>query len=356
MPASLTGFENALLIAIWVSSAVMAVMSVFLLLTLSVRRYSRDRRRLSQAKSAKMCERLIANMLAKDILPVPDMLPSLSSREVEALIAVLPDYFRNLEGGKAVLLAEIVEVWGVEKEICNKTKRQRRGLRIQALTVLSYLQTERSLKTLAQALRSDDLYVRLSGIRSLARRQAHSYLPEIIEALNSEEHHNAVMLSDILQRFGTEASWAFEYLASEAKNATVCAAALEALRLVRPEQLNLDLKSFLYDPSPAVRAGAIELIAYAGDDRISMVERALIDRSAAVRARIARALPRLGIPGSLKYLHTLLDDPVWWVRFQAHQSLEAMGPQGRAYLRAVSSSDGDNSDLAAAVLAEARSA
>ena len=218
------------------------------------------------------------------------------------------------------------------------------------------MQTDRSLATLAQALRSDDLYVRLAGIRSLARRQAHTYLPEIVEALNSNEHHNAVMLSDILQRFGPEASWAFETLASEAKNATICAAALEALRLVRPERLNLDLKSFLLDPSPAVRAGAIDLISYAGNDRTGMLERALKDQSAAVRARIARALPRLSIPGSLKYLHTLLDDPVWWVRFRAHQSLEAMGPQGRAYLRAVSASDGDNAELAAAVLSEARSA
>ena len=332
----------------------MATVSTLLLLCLTVRRVFRNRIRKKQLAKTSELNRILSVLIAKEIIPTPGMLPKINRIYVEVLISVLLQYFRNLSSGKVAHLAKIVEIWDIESKIATKGEKSRRGTRIQALTVLSHLGTESSIAAILNSLKSKDPYIRLAANRCLARRNAHEYLPEVIESLNTADQNNKILLTDILQRFGRKATWAFEELVRIAKTDAICEAALGALKSVGVEKLSFPLEAYLEHSSPAIRAAAVDLIPVYSGDRLASIKSRLQDISPIVRSKAIRRLPDLNFVEALSMALPLLDDPVWRVRYDAHQTMIKLGTQGAAYLRAVSTSNSADSGLAAAVLVESK--
>ncbi len=357
MSALLSDFEHTLLAVVWMASAGFAALSTFMLLTLALRRAFRDRmRRQEKAKMAQF-DALLSALVRQRIAPRGDMLPHIDAGDVAALVNVLLNYLRNLSGADADLVIDAIDLWDIESLLVQEAKHGHRGRRIEALAVLSYLRSETSLASLVKALRSEDDYVQLAAIRCIARRGAIEYLPHIIDAINQERERNRTILAEVLQRFGAASAPYLEKLTDEAASDSVLIAALEALAMIAPEHVQVNMKALMAHSAPRVRAAAVRLAGVSAvSSPIDVIALGLEDQEALVRIRAAVAAGNAGRQDLLPALRRTLADPVWWVRFRACQAMLNLGAAGRAVLRTVAAKSGDEAILAADILSEAERA
>ena len=334
-------------------SAVLAAVSVLLLLLLSVRRIIRDsRRKTHEARKAEF-DGVISAIISQKISVTKDLFRDLRMRDVAPLTDVFLSYLRNISGPDADRMIEVIHVWDVETLFRQHMHRVRRGERIEMLTVLSYLKTPSSLEIIADALGSRDLYVQLTAIRCLARRRAVNLLPEVIIAVNHEGQQNKTLLADVLLRFGEEAVPYLEKLVSSAVNETVRAAALEALVFISPNSTTVDFDLCMLSPDDGTRAAAVTLAGVvACRDAPDPIAKGVRDPSALVRARVAIAISKAGRVDLMEALTELIGDPVWWVRYRAGKALMDMSSEGKALMRSFSMQNNLEGIMAREILAE----
>lgn len=355
--ASLTVFERFLLEAIWMVSAALAVVSITMVLLLSLRRVLRDREKKAHAVQKAEFDRAISAILSQKITVKKELLPEVGERDISPLTDILLSYLRNLSGPDADRLIEIIYAWDVEQKLRRQLWGARRGDAIEALTVLSYLNTPSSLEAISEKLHSPDPYVQLASIRCLARRDAVNMLPEIIVSVNHAGQHNRTILADVLQRFGVEAAPYLEKLVSEAVNETVRIAALEALVLIAPPATSVDFKLCLASPNERTRAAAVTLAGITGvrggEDVLAIGTE---DASALVRARSASAIKASERLDLIERLIDLISDPVWWVRYRAGRAMMSISTESRALLRSLSMQNSPQGLMAREILDEAERA
>jgi len=323
-----------------------------MLAILSWRRVGNEKRKKAKERKAAELDIVLSAIIAKNIYPTHDMMPEATPENIDAVISVVLQYFRNLTSDSVTTLTDVIEAWDIETLIIEKVKTGRRGIRIQAMTVLSYMDTEPSIDVLVAQLKSKDAYIRLAAIRCLTRRRAFAHLDKITSTINTPDQKNRILLTDILQRFGTNGAWAVEKLALDASNSTIRAASLDALKLIGIESLSIPLRPFLQDFDPLVRSAAVALLPMSELDVFHTLINYLTDIDPRVRIQALDILSSFTSSAALLSIARQAGDPDWQVRYKALQSMTSMGAKGDAYLRVVSGSEGSNADIAKAVLSE----
>ncbi|GEM_PF-4959838 len=353
MSTSLTDFERFLLEAIIGVSLALAAASILMVGVLAIRRAARDRLRCAQADRNEELTQALNIVLFQKIENASDILPRLKKEDASPLVDALLMLLRNLSGPVLKKLTQIIESWGAEDIACAQALSARRGGRIEAIAVLSYLSSEKSLAVISRNLESRDSYIQLAAMRAAARRNATHLIPGIIERLKRSDDQNGRLLAGILYRFGAEISPFLSELAMSAESATVRAAALTALTYVSAPTVSVDLEACMKSPDVNIRATAVTLAGATHMESDAPFLSAVSDQSALVRARAASAIRTAEKRTLMDKLVELYSDPVWWVRYRACQALLGLGAEGKAILRSLSRIGGAESVLATEVLAEA---
>lgn len=87
------------------------------------------------------------------------------------------------------------------------------------------------------------------------------------------------------------------------------------------------------DPSPNVRAAALETLRQTGSsEALRCALQLLDDDHALVRAHASRTASRISGAASARFIAPLLADPSWWVRDAAREALVAVGPDVAAVM------------------------
>jgi len=198
--------------------------------------------------------------------------------------AVFLHYFRTLKGEKFEALQDLISGSDVEAEIIKTSYEGTRGTRMQAVKMLSYLNSQTSLEKIYGHLSSQDKYIR--------RR------------LN---------------------------------NSTGIAACLEALVLIMPPKVDLDFTTLMTHANPAVRSAAVALSSVtAHSNAIDLLKLGLSDEEVSLKIRAAKIACDLKRTDLTSEFYALTASPIMWLRYWAMRAIWASGPSGEKFLASLS--------------------
>ena len=353
MSGFLTIFDLNLLRLIWQAAFALMGVSILIVLCLAYRRSAENQAKARRDAIIQKYRINLAELIGARALPHPSTRPRISAAELPALIESCLQYFRNLTGDDKEHLVRILEIWNVETAILNILNSGRRGYKIRALSLLSFLRSDTSIGALEDALDDPDPYIKLSTIRCLARRDSRISLPKILETLSQLEWQTATPMADAFQRFDVEIIPDLEAVVSSSEPPMLRLAALQALAYLKPVSTELNLSSCLKDPNEDIRAAAVTLAGFvssqSGEDVVAI---GLRDSSPVVRIRAVKALMVNQRIDLLAQLHDCLEDTNWWVRYWAGHAIYNLGESGIEILKCIGRQKSQSSQFVRSALAE----
>ncbi len=289
--------------------------------------------------------------------PVPlttESLISVTDADRPIIMRAALDMLRFLRGNDIAHILSILALWHMQPYLERTIQKASKGRRIQAVTLLGYFTDHTSLDVLLHTMRDTNTYIQLAALRGLARRGSITHIKEIVASLTTTGQTNMLMLSDILQHFGTPAVAALIALANGNDiNSEVRLAALIALGSIGSLEAVTSLITLTTDANEDIRAQAITALGKIGDARASAAIIARLNEDTPpVRIHAAKALGMLQPVAAIPALAAHLSDPDWWVRFRAAEALYHFGDKGIAALQSFSNQPNESGLMARQVLAE----
>ena len=371
--------RDDLLIWIWNLTLILAFGSIVILVVLVIRRGLSERRQRIRAKRRAELSAFMHTALQSPVKLDGSALPRLRRRDYPIVLHIALDMIRSVKGKYVEQIVELVSGLGLYPYLKRLSASRKRADRLKALTLLGYFPAPDSTDVLLARLREDDAYVQMTALRGLARHTETVDTSKVLRQLGDSFQTNALMLADILRRFGENSLPALHDLAAATElenpkrgrtilswwlglvkkakdnrvNENVRIAAIIAIGNIGALSSVAPLTVLLTEKNARIRATTVEALGRIGDDNAADGVAALLrDDSKEVRIRSAQALGRLGDESTLPALVAALEDESWWVRFGAAQSLVRFGDTGIALLRASSDLTGARGEIAAQVLAE----
>ncbi|WP_426042817.1 HEAT repeat domain-containing protein [Brevundimonas sp. TWP2-3-4b1] len=343
------------LLLIWTAAGALAAVALIWMIGLIVARVLRERGEARRRRDWRMIQQAFLDIMNSSCVAVGRLggvkrRPRLMAEALLEVIALVRG------GGERDRLVSALGAFGIDDIFRRCLSRGSVAGRIASAEVLSIFPSERTRSALRQALgkaRASEL--RVSLMRSLTQIGAPPALREALADLSGRRGSDSLLYLPLIGQLVADdpmsALRAFgdPRVAGEAR--VVLAEALGAsgnYRMLRP------LCVAARAPDVELRIAAIRALAALGHPAAeATILAGLQDRSWIVRAASCEAAGRIGLHAALPWLETQLDDPVWWVRFRAGEALAALGPAGRARLRAMVALGGDLSRRTASmVLAE----
>ncbi len=353
------GLDETLLWGIVVGSFILALASLLVLGGLMIRRSRDEQKAIAEAALKKTIAQCLYAAVRSPIALTRESLPLLKRNEHEIAIRVALDVLRFVRGADVKKVVSTLRLWDLDAtllEISNSSRRIRKGLRIQALTLLGFFEDEDSLAALLAHGKNREPYVQLAALRGLAERQATEHIGVIVDILAQSGQTNMPMLADILTRFGGNAANELLRLSGSQAPLEIRLAALSALGSLRDLNSVSGLMGLCDSPDAEIRARAIEALGNIGDARASgkLVAR-LSESDPAIRVQAAKALGKIREMSTLPTLVECMEDADWWVRYRCGVALVGFGDPGQAVLRSLSSRSSPGGAMAKDVLAELES-
>ena len=353
MPVSATAFENHILFSAWAGALILSALSVVVLLALVLRRRIMEREAKAATQRKEELSRYFYIALKSTVPLTSGTLPPLAATDYPILMRTAVDLLRSVRGDDVRRVIEVLNAWHMLPYLHNTAHHGRKGKRIQALTLLAHFSDEASFALLLTYITDPDIYVQIASLRGLALRGATGHIDQIVKSLTFSGQTNTLMLSDILQRFGTPAVFPLLTLARSDARTEIRLAAIMALGAISSLRSVTDLIKLASDPNADIRAQVISALGQIGDGRAApVVAQHLEDPDANVRLQAVQTLGRLQNIATLPQLSGRLADEEWWVRFRAAEAVHRFGDKGIATLRAFSGHDNPAGVIARQVLAE----
>lgn len=345
--------ENVLLFSLWCISAALVVSSVVMALWLSIRRVRRNKLARQHAERQQNFETFLQEALSMESLPKNLTLSSDIRSDRTVVTSGLLRFFKIVSGEDALKLKQIIKQLDLESVVQAAITWGNRGKRMRAFHVLSFLDTSSSLKTVCEHLYSPDKYVRLSVARCIARRRVLSLISEVAEAVTFAFPKDEKILADVLSRFGVKAIPHIQEMAKRNSNPTIIAGVLETLVLLRPENCELELGSFIEHEDERIRAAAVELSSISRSvNHTDLLELGLRDDSRKVKIRSLKVATRQKRKDLFADIYRLMNDPFIWVRYWAMQAALNTGQSGETLMRSLTRQTSSIGNLAVDVMKE----
>ncbi len=349
----LKNIENVLLFTLWCISASLIVLSISVALWLCIRRLRRNARDAGIRERQSQFESYLQELLMLDTFPHDFELPADIRADRTAVTTGLLKFFKLVSGDDSLKLKIIVEKLKLEDIVTAHVTWGNRGKRMRAFHVLSFLDSRSSLKTISNYIFSSDKYIRLSVARCIARRQVLSLISEVAESISYAFPNDEKILADVLCRFGQKSIPRIESMARTNPNSTIVAGVLEALIILRPEDCDLDLRSFSEHEDERVRAAAVELSTIVHSfEQNDLLLQGLSDESRKVKIRALKVAAREKRKDCFADFYRLMNDPFMWVRYWAMRAALNTGQSGETLMRSISRQPTTVGDLANDVLME----
>lgn len=353
MPVSAINFETILLKAIWLGSLGLSLLSISVMVILILRRMNSERRKKYMLQRKQELMRYFYAALKSPVALTEKSLPVITKTDYPTVMRIALDMLRTLRGEEVQRIIRVLELWNLSPYLTRIVDSGRKGKRIQALTLLGYFADESSLAVLLKYVSHTDMYIQIAALRGLALRGATEHIPKILGSLTHSGQTNTLMLSDILQRFGTAAIPDLLALVQSKAKSEIRIAGIMALSSIGALQAVDVLMKLTNDPDSDVRAQAIAALGKIGDDRAADAMAAHLEEpEVSVRVQAAQALGGLQSLNTLPKLAACLADDQWWVRFRAAESIYQFGDKGIAALKAISAQDSNAGLIARQVLGE----
>ena len=221
-----------------------------------------------------------------------------------------------------------------------------------ACTVLSYFSDPAAIAALGQALKDENLAVRIVAAHALIQKDQIDFLPQLLADLKFSPEDPPLIMAEIFARLPNRLwSQAIQMLDNPIPDEWKRMLAIALGRNHAAEAIPA-LHRLSQHPSGRVRAAAWVAFLELGDAQAGKyVMEGLKDPSATVRQAACRCAGAFGDPESSEYLVGLLQDEDWWVRFAAAQGLYDLGGTSRECLEDRTKAAADN-DVALLVLRE----
>jgi len=350
----LKNIDFSLNVVLWMISLSMLVISFFICLLLCLRRIYRNRINIKRLDKQSNFESSLNLALKSDINAINSSTFNVDDPTI--INEVLLKYFRMLAGERVNTLRTIIQYLKIEKQIQESTKSGTTGRRMEAMQILSYLQSQASLLTIHEGLFSSNKYIRLTAARCLTRRKADIYIDDIIYYINSAFPNEEKLLADILFRFGPRITDILEAYANFDCNDCIKAASLEALVLIMPPKTSLDINNLLENPDEKIRAAALSLsdVTTHGSKNDILIK-ALDDSSIKVKIRAAKIAYNTRRIDTISPLFQLAQHPMLWVRYWSIKAIWNTGRQGRKLIETMGRGNDPSARMAREVTLESLS-
>jgi len=269
---------------------------------------------------------------------------------------ILLKYFRMLAGERVNTLRKVIQHLQIEAQIQRATKSGTTGRRMEAMQILSYLNSQSSLQTIHEGLSSPNKYIRLTAARCLTRRNADVFTDDIIYFINSAFPNEERILADILFRFGLKITESLESYVNSDCNDCIKVACLEALGLIMPPSTSLDLDILLEHPEEKIRAAALVLSDVTqSNTKDDILIKALGDTSVKVIIKAAKIAHNTRRIDAISPLYKLTQNPLLWVRYWSIKAIWNTGRQGKKLIETMGRGDDPSAYMAREVALEALS-
>ena len=350
MSASLITDKINLLSLLWAVALLFLALSFLLCLGIVIRRMHRNRKAKHREKQRENFQSYIVTLVSGTVVDkhYTDMPPC----HIQDKTDIFLHYFQTLKGEKRETLQDLIVRSEIEEEIIESTTHGTRGVRMRAVRVLSYLNTQSSLQVIFKSLSSVDKYVRLTAMRSLVKRKAVFFLDAIIESCLDAFPADYKLISGILSNFGREIIEPLENTIRTSENDILTTACLETLVLIMPMQTSLDFRKLMESKSEDVRAAALSLSAITKHNhQVNPLLMGLKDSSTRVKIRAVKMANDLKRSDLTSNLYELTSDPALWVRYWALRAIWVSGDPGQQLVSSMT----ETTSMAESVALEMRS-
>ncbi|MCF4097263.1 HEAT repeat domain-containing protein [Maritalea mediterranea] len=345
--------RESILTAIWSLSALLAIGAMLILIFLVVRRGLMPKVDQRFGEQRRQLEQLLVLAVNSPIDLSDALKPDISHRDHGMVLAAALDMVRSVSGAETEKMAKIAERWIGRADLLAMLQNGGRGRKIQILTLMAHLDDAQSKDCLFEHLTHADPYVQLAALRGLARRVHGEELERVFNHLHAIARTNAAFMADVLTQFGTRSVPYLLELLPKQGDENWLAAVLMALGNVGDLQLGRMIAGYANHSSPQVRrAVAIALGELQDGQAIDSLLMLAQDAFTSVRLPAITSLGLVQVDRAYATLLETLDDPEWWVRFHAAQTLVKTGARGRALLQAYINTNGPNAHMAQLVMQE----
>lgn len=335
MQLSPSGFESFFLSSMLWGSLGLLLLSLVWLVVIALRRIGSDQRKARDADRAARVRSFLYAAIKSPVMPELETLPKVTQSDYPAIMGAALDILRNIRGADSARVIDVLRLGNLEAFLRRTARSGLRGQRIQAISLLGYVETPENIDCLVACADDRNIYVQMAALRALARFRGKDRVNEVVEVLRKTRSGSSILLTEILSRFGPDAVPALLRLAARESATQVRVAAVKAVGLIGERSSAAAVANLFGDETSAVRTAAVEALARLGDIRFSdlFLER-MTDPDPAVRAAAIQAVGKLNLRQALAPLSRALDESAWQVRFLAAEALVELGAPGRAILRA----------------------
>ena len=339
MLVSLISANFKLIDAFMVITSVLFGLACLVCLLIVLRRMHRNKIIARREKQKTGFQNYLLKLLKKETLNHKGLDAAPECR-IEEMASVFLHYFRTFKGKKYESLQVLISGSAMEEKLIQTTFKGIRGVRMRALTTLSYLDSQKSLHIIFENLSSKDKYVRLTAARCLVRRGSLCYLAAIIDRLSEAFPQDFKIIADIIAGFGTDSVEILENYILRTDNNIIKASCLEALILIMPAQTSIQFEELMKNESDSVRAAALSLSEVTTHNQaVDPLVLGLRDKAVSVKIcaiKLACTVKRTDIMADL---YKLTSDPMMWVRYWALRAIWMSGPAGQKFIESLSKSN-----------------
>jgi HEAT repeat protein len=315
------------------TALVLTFLSLILLVITIGLRMATDRRLRRDAEFRNKAKPILRSFLSGEA-PLEAAKAALSHDSHRA-IQLLQEESDSLGEEGRMKLHPLLALMPVEKDMMNHITSRRWEKRLRSAEYLGYLGDDSALPALMTALRDDVLAVRFAAANSLARLGCQNAVEPILKALDVPGEVSQRRVVEVLQILGPGVSEQILTILNDSSgNPTSLAIAARMAGSLRVEHAVKPLCELLRNENANIRINSIRALASINDHSVTDQIAALsVDPSWEVRSSVMLALGRLGATPQIPLLLHGLSDRDWWVRFNAAESIYALGESGVTALK-----------------------
>lgn len=323
-----------LLSAIWLASLVLALLSVFVMGTLVLRRIINDRKaRRAERRRTELSASIFEAMDRRDGLAGVN----LTTTDLDMVGEIVVGLLNAVAGDARDRLIDVLRGTEFEARCRKKLKSPVQGQRLKAITNLAIFANPDLKDDLFEALSDPSPQVRLAAAHALLDLGTPLSVADIIERLGIGVVINSRNLRALFEKLARRDTGTVLDLLKSTASEDIILLAIFSLGRAQDYQVLPELINLFDSPNIEVRTEILRALANLGHPAaLPVIQKGLGDPVWQVRTQAAIGAGRIGLKEAIPDLAERLHDGEWWVRYRAASALKKLGADGVSVLEEVS--------------------
>ncbi len=339
-----------LLSAIWLASLVLALLSVFTMGVLVLRRIVTDRNvRRAEQRKTELSALIFEAMDRGQGLAAG----GLTANDLDMVGEIVSGLLNTVAGDTRDRLINILKETEFKARCREELNSPVQAQRLKAITNLAMFADPDLKDDLFEALSDPSPHVRLAAAHALLDLDVPLSVADIIERLGIGVAVTSRNLRALFEKLARRDTGTVLDLLRSADSDDIILLAIYSLGRAQDFQVLPELINFFDSPNVEVRTEILRALANLGHPAaLPVIQKGLGDPAWQVRTQAAIGAGRIGLREAIPDLAERLHDGEWWVRYRAASALNKMGPDGVSMLEEVSAKSSVAAATAQLVLSE----